>query len=65
MEKSMNEIIKVAQDFAALYESYKVLADSYNQADSIIPPECGEALNDDFANVFYNLAKRIVDIKEN
>lgn len=61
----MNEIIKIVHDFAALYDSYKVLADSYNQAGSIIPPECGEALNNDFSSVFYNLAKKIVEIKEN
>lgn len=60
----MNEIIKIAHDFAALYESYKTLADSYNQANSLIPPECGDALNEDFAQVFYNIAKKIVDLKE-
>jgi hypothetical protein len=59
------EIIKLAHDFSELYASYLKLVEVYNSSASVVPAECGDALNKDFANVFYNLAKKIVEAKEN
>lgn len=64
MGKIMDDIkiIKLAHDFAELYASYRKLAEVYNMAQDNLPP--GDALNRDFANVFYNLAQKIVEVKK-
>ena len=66
MGKIMDDIkiIKLAHDFAELYASYSKLAEVYNNSASVVPAECGDALNKDFANVFYNLAQKIVEVKK-